>query len=1315
METLTELLQRRAREQGSSTGYIFLDDEGKEIVRLTYAELHRQALRIAATIRVHLKPGDRVLMLYPPGPEFVSAFFACLYAGIIAVPAYPPKRNQKLNRLLTIASDARVRAALTTEVIADRFKSQVDELPAQFRIDVFATDALARGADTLDAFTPHAPQAKDIAFLQYTSGSTGTPKGVMVTHGNLLHNERVISEAFRVTPQSVGCGWLPMFHDMGLVGTLLNPLFSAVPVVLLPPLAFMKRPLLWLKAMSDYRATHSGGPNFAYEMCVRQIKPEERDSLDLSRWTLAFCGAEPVRADTLRRFSEYFAPAGFRAEAFSPCYGLAESTLFVTGGATTPSERVLDVDRRELQSGRVTKVPGSGAASDLESQTIVSCGRTFGGMDVRIVDPATRRVCAPDAVGEIWVAGASVAKGYFRDPETTREVFQAHTSSGEGPYLRTGDLGFLERGQLFVTGRIKDIVIIRGRNYYPQDIEASVEGCHPTIQPARSVAFAIERDGQDQLVVAAEIDRSAVRTLDVPAVTAAVRRAVVQNLELAPSVVALLKPGGLPRTSSGKIQRGACRDSFLAGQLDMLGMWRADSPSPSSHPPGLPQVDVVVDWIVQWLSRELKVDPASIDANRPLLDHGLDSRAGVELILALEGWLGVTIQPELLWEAPSIVALVSYLLGEDELEGITGGERRKPWPSCPPVSASISIPRAAESDAARTRSSQTSFEFSLFFFATDQGAEQDKYRLILESAKFADAHGFSGIWTPERHFHAFGGLFPNPAVLGAALARETQRIRIRAGSVVVPLNHPVRIAEEWAVVDNLSGGRVDIGFSSGWNPNDFLLNPGAYEDRRRITTDGMATVRRLWRGGTYIATNARGESIEVQTYPRPLQPEVPVWLTCTRDAEGFVHAGASGANLLTALLLQTPEELAERIADYRRARAEHGLDPDTGRVTLMLHTFLGDDTRTVKELVRPYLTEYLRSSVTLWRQGSERLNELSEREHQRLPDLAFERYFRTSSLLGTVDDARETVRRLRAIGVDEIACLVDFGLPTDTVLGGLRQIARLQQLVNTARPAAALGSSVEASPSAERPLVLRDEPRPRASLRLFCFPYAGGDISAFKGWSQSLPPSVEVCLVDAPQSYEHMDRLLDALVPALIPYLDVPFAFYGHSVGALIAFETARRLRDRHGKEPIHLFVAAQHAPQSPFPYPTYDQLQTPAGAALLELGFPVPKSVPPAEAPQYRQRLLQSLKPGMLIQSTNYSYEAGRPFTCPLTVFGGANDRMVHPRQLEEWQQHTSSGFDIEMLPGGHLFLHKYKTELLQRLAALLDFLRSERQEQAQ
>lgn len=563
--TLIDLLCYRAQNQPNKTAYTFLDNGEIESTSLTYQELDRQSRQIAAKLQSLGVSGESALLVYPPGLEFIAAFFGCLYAGIVAVPAYPPRRNQKLSRLLAIAKDSQAKVALTTESLLVDLKTRFGENSETSGLHLIATDRLDAASELEWSYT--AVNSNSLAFLQYTSGSTGTPKGVMVSHGNLLHNVRMIKQAFGHSEQTIGVGWLPLFHDMGLIGNVLQPLYLGIPSILLSPLAFLQKPIRWLQAISHYRATTSGGPNFAYDLCLRKVKPEQLATLDLSSWEVAFTGAEPIRGETLEQFAAKFGSCGFREEAFYPCYGMAEATLLVSGGLKTEPPRICSVFGKALEQN--TAIPTSRSA--LGVRKLVSCGGAWLDQKIAIVDPESLKLCTGNQVGEIWVSGASVAQGYWRKANLTLQIFNAYLAdTGCGPFLRTGDLGFLQDGELFVTGRLKDIIIIRGRNHYPQDIELTVEQAHHSLRPSCGAAFVIESKGEERLVIVQEVERSYLRKLNIDEVVKHIRRGVASSHELQVYDVALLKPGAIPKTSSGKIQRHRCRAKFINGTLDVL-------------------------------------------------------------------------------------------------------------------------------------------------------------------------------------------------------------------------------------------------------------------------------------------------------------------------------------------------------------------------------------------------------------------------------------------------------------------------------------------------------------------------------------------------------------------------------------------------------------------------------------------------------------------------------------------------------------------------------------------------------------------------
>jgi len=515
-ETIVDLLRQRASYRPHDRAFTFLIDGENEELNISYAELDRKARSLGAWLIASGMAGKRVLLLYPSGLDFIAAFMGCLYGGAIAVPAYPPRKNRSVERIEAIAADADASVALTTRDVLDRFDALRATAPSLEKL-LWKVDSELE-SDWADRWQRPDINGDTLAFLQYTSGSTGTPKGVMLSHENLLHNSLGIMQAFEITRSQASVFWLPSFHDMGLIGGILVPLYSGKFNVLMSPVAFLQKPLRWLQAITKYRATISGGPNFAYELCVRKITPEQRQSLDLSSWTLAFNGAEPVRPETIDAFCDAFAPSGFRREAFFPCYGLAESTLLVTGGMKFEPPVVRTFDATSIETGTVLTRTGFAP----NSRRLVGSGRELDGQDVRIVDPQACEALPPGQIGEIWVSGPSVAQGYWNRPESSAATFEAMLAQPDtrsatqsvkkwqpnpGPYLRTGDLGFFDNGELFVTGRLKDLIIVRGRNHYPQDIEQSAEMASPIVRAGSVAAFSVDIDGRERVVLVAELER----------------------------------------------------------------------------------------------------------------------------------------------------------------------------------------------------------------------------------------------------------------------------------------------------------------------------------------------------------------------------------------------------------------------------------------------------------------------------------------------------------------------------------------------------------------------------------------------------------------------------------------------------------------------------------------------------------------------------------------------------------------------------------------------------------------------------------------
>lgn len=633
--------------------FSFTDGEGSD-EGVTYAQLYSRAKAVAANLQERGMTGERVLLLYPPCLDFVIGFFGCVLAGAVAVPAYPPRRNRNADRIQSIADDAQSRLAMTVSSVSQRMQNAVDgALPLQ-NIKWLETDKVDVGA----ASSWRRPNIRpdSLAVLQYTSGSTGSPKGVMLTHGNLTYNTQLICHGFRPGRNGRGFCWLPTYHDMGLVGSVLEPTFVGLQAVFMSPMSFLQRPLRWLECITRYRITMSGGPNFAYELCIDKITDEDLKTLDLSSWEVAYNGAEPVRAETLKKFTQRFAPVGFRADAFYPCYGMAETTLIVTGAAGRTKPYYKWFHGEGLDDRRVEIVsPDHPAAREL-----VGCGVVLPGQEMAIVDPETRKRLPPDRIGEIWISSPTVGEGYWNKPEISQSTFRAKIDGEEGKaFLKTGDLGFLLENQMFVTGRIKDLIIIRGVNRYPQDIEQTVENCGDELKAGSSAAFAVDFLGRERLIIVAEVERS--RGKDWGATIQVIRRDVAQEHEVPPDAVILVRAGSIPKTSSGKIQRHACREGFLNSGLTEMGRWtiweegsgvavelKAPIFTGAESQLGTPN-PVVVQIVMEQIRAVGRERAKSVNLDSNLVeDIGLDSLERMEVASALEGVFGGRIPEDTL-------------------------------------------------------------------------------------------------------------------------------------------------------------------------------------------------------------------------------------------------------------------------------------------------------------------------------------------------------------------------------------------------------------------------------------------------------------------------------------------------------------------------------------------------------------------------------------------------------------------------------------------------------------------------------------------
>lgn len=697
---LVDCIQYWMGQYADEVAFYFTDGEQEE-VRLTYRQLHEASATIAARLCELGLRGQRVLLLYPPGLDFVKGFFGCLYAGAIAVPAYPPRRNRYMSRIEAIASDADARAALTVAQVAERVQETVGPQSPLMKVIWVATDTTP--SEMADQWQPHKIAPDDLAILQFTSGSTGDPKGVMISHANMMHNVQLITYSFEPCRTGVGLTWLPTYHDMGLVGGVLKPVFYGRPNVLMSPMAFLQKPVRWLRGISRYKVTVSGGPNFAYDLCVDKVTDDEMEGLDLSTWDVAFNGAEPIRPSTLDGFIRRFGPVGFRPETFFPCYGMAETTLIVTGSTKQDPPIVRCFDGRALDEHRVVVAKPNEPAV----RPLVGCGHALPDEEVIIVDPDSRRKLPDHQVGEIWVRSPSVAQGYWNRPELTDETFHAKVTGADGKtYLRTGDLGFLDDGELFVTGRLKDLIIVRGVNRYPQDIELTVERANSRLQAGAAAAFATELNGRESLIIVSEVERK--RHKDWEPVLEDIRRAVAREHDLPPDGVVLVRFGSIPKTSSGKIQRHECRDAFLKKSLPVIAEWYAWSEAPAGEATSEtvpaaaddsakrrlgdvhPRVAETVMEHVRAIARE-RAKGLTLDSN--IVELGLDSLERLQIAHSLEEAFGGRFPEDVLAEIETCrevaVAIQTYMGTEPQ------ASRKPAGPSVEAVGKPAEIPPEA--------------------------------------------------------------------------------------------------------------------------------------------------------------------------------------------------------------------------------------------------------------------------------------------------------------------------------------------------------------------------------------------------------------------------------------------------------------------------------------------------------------------------------------------------------------------------------------------------------------------------------------------
>lgn len=665
MKTLTDLLVRQADARADQQLYAFLDADCAIREQFSYQQFLQRVCILGEQLKERNIKGERALLFYPTSADYVTAFFACLYAGVIAVPLYPPRKNRSVERIAMVIRDARPAVILSTQQIADDVRSQFLNTE-QNSIAWITTDNIS--GELQHPWKPVSNTAEDIAFLQYTSGSTGQPKGVILTHGQLLANEEMLFRFGNNRTEPVVINWLPLYHDMGLIGNLLYTLYAGGSAYLMSPFDFLQQPFRWLKALSLYQGTYSGAPNFAYEECVKRITAEQLKQLDLHSWEVAFNGAEPVNAATLKRFEDTFAPAGFKRGVMAPCYGMAEATLVVSGIRPANGQTLYTADAALLEQ-HILQPPQNDTVQQIQ---LVNCGMPVG-QEVVITDYMQGIPLPEERVGELWVKGPNVASGYWNNEAATTQAFKAFLPDGKGPYLRTGDLGFMKDGAIYITGRLKELIIIRGRNIYPQDVERLTCESHEMLERGATAAFGVTVNGEEQLVIVQELKRQFSVNADTDPAIQAIRSTVTAHFDIQPHAIILIRKGALLRTSSGKIQRNACRRAFLSEEiLSVVTQWQESPPADmpvkvektTTTVPSL-SYDTVIHQLKNTIARFAGISAGNISIHDPFEKLGLDSMGAVKVASALEQALGIPVTPTMIYDYPNIDALAAALLPTD--------------------------------------------------------------------------------------------------------------------------------------------------------------------------------------------------------------------------------------------------------------------------------------------------------------------------------------------------------------------------------------------------------------------------------------------------------------------------------------------------------------------------------------------------------------------------------------------------------------------------------------------------------------------------
>ncbi len=685
--SLVDLLQMQVAKQPEKLLYTFLRSGEIEQYSLTFFEFEQRVKAVAVKLQQHTQAGDRVLLMFSPDLDYITAFFACLYSGTIAVPSYPiGNRRRDGGKLSALIKDCASRIILTKK----RDEESIIEVIKETDLGAMTAPKLILVDDITDSeiHTWKKPvfNVESLAFLQYTSGSTGSPKGVMVSHSNLLANLKVIQNKSALRPEESIVSWLPPYHDMGLIGGLLTPIYVGMHAFLMEPVAFLQKPYRWLKAISDHGASLTAAPNFAYQLCIDRITDEQLKTLNLSHWRIALSGAEPVRKQTIEDFNNKFAVTGFKPQAFYPAYGMAEATLLVTAGECDALTLSVSVEASALQAGKLITTE-----NNEQSISFVSCGTQGTDHEVGVVNPQTQQRCNNLEIGEVWVRGPSVAQGYWKKDKLTEQTFQAYLNTGEGPWLRTGDLGFLQKEQLYISGRSKDLIVLNGRNFYPQDIESLITDCHEHILTDGCAAFSIEHPRvagngiEEKLVIVQELSRQGIKRCDLNELASLIRRRIATELNLVIVDIMFIRPMTLPRTSSGKIQHYASKEKYLdgshaiVGQVPLLigGKTRLEKNKTADvfdkdrhaktdkHSTEITDSAIIHSWLVSYLVNRYGLTTQQLSHKTAFVDLGMDSAAAVTLIAELSEYLDMHIDPVSLWNYPTIGELCNHLSGEE--------------------------------------------------------------------------------------------------------------------------------------------------------------------------------------------------------------------------------------------------------------------------------------------------------------------------------------------------------------------------------------------------------------------------------------------------------------------------------------------------------------------------------------------------------------------------------------------------------------------------------------------------------------------------